>query len=421
MQAIRIRSAGPLKGEIAISGAKNAALPLFCATLLTDQPLAFTRVPVLADIRTLSTLLAQHGTRISGAGSSLTLTTSAIQSQVAPYALVSAMRASILVLGPLLARHGAAVVALPGGCAIGSRPVDLHLRAMEALGAEVEVVGGNVVAKAPASGLRGAVIRFPRVSVGATENTLMAAALAKGGTRIENAAQEPEIVDLGTLLIAMGTEISGLGTATIEVEGQAYLGGASHDVVADRLEAGTFAIAALMNGGDITLRGACADHLGVPLDLFSQAGAQLRVEAESLRISTSDRIQAFDAVTTEYPGFPTDLQAQVMALACVAKGRSTIQETIFENRFMHADELVRLGADIHISGNRATITGRARLSGARVRATDLRAAAGLVLAGLAAEGETHVTALNHLDRGYERFEDKLRGVGADLERITLNP
>ena len=421
MQAIRIRSAGPLKGEIEISGAKNAALPLFCATLLTDQPLAFTRVPVLADIRTLSTLLAQHGTQISGAGSSLTLTTFAIQSQVAPYALVSAMRASILVLGPLLARHGAAVVALPGGCAIGSRPVDLHLRAMEALGAEVEVVGGNVVAKAPASGLRGAVIRFPRVSVGATENTLMAAALAKGGTRIENAAQEPEIVDLGTLLIAMGTEISGLGTATIEVEGQAYLGGASHNVVADRLEAGTFAIAALMNGGDLTLRGARADHLGVPLDLFSQAGAQLRMEAESLRISTSDRIQAFDAVTTEYPGFPTDLQAQVMALACVAKGRSTIQETIFENRFMHADELVRLGADIHISGNRATITGRASLSGARVQATDLRAAAGLVLAGLAAEGETHVTALNHLDRGYERFEDKLRGVGADLERITLNP
>ncbi len=421
MQAIRVRGAGPLNGEIEVSGAKNAALPLLCATLLTDQPLAFTRVPGLADIKTLSALLEQHGTKISGSGSALTFTTKTISSHIAPYELVSAMRASILVLGPLLARHGQAVVALPGGCAIGSRPVDLHLRAMEALGAEVEVIGGDVVAKAPVGGLQGGIIRFPKVSVGATENALMAAAMAKGTTRIENAAQEPEIVDLGELLIAMGVPIQGLGTATIEIEGQASLNGASHAVVADRIEAGTFAVAALMNGGDLTLRGARPDHLGAHMDLLTKAGAEVSAERETLRVAMSGRAEAFDAVTTEYPGFPTDLQAQVMALACVANGRSTIQETIFENRFMHADELMRLGADIQISGNTATVTGHARLSGARVQATDLRAGAALVLAGLAADGETYVTALEHLDRGYERFEEKLRGAGVDLERINLNP
>lgn len=421
MQAIRVRGAGPLKGEIKVSGAKNAALPLLCVTLLTDQPLAFTRVPALADIKTLSALLARHGTEISGSGDTLTLTTKTISSHIAPYELVSAMRASILVLGPLLARHGQAVVALPGGCAIGSRPVDLHLRAMEALGAEVDVIGGDVVAKTPSGGLQGGIIRFPKVSVGATENALMAAAMAKGTTRIENAAQEPEIIDLGELLMAMGAPMTGLGTATIEIEGQPTLGGANHAVVADRIEAGTFAVAALMNGGDLTLSGARPDHLGAHIDLLTKAGAEVSADGASLRVVMSGRAEAFDAVTTEHPGFPTDLQAQVMALACVANGRSTIKETIFENRFMHADELMRLGADIQISGNTATVTGQNRLSGARVQATDLRAGAALVLAGLAADGETYVTALEHLDRGYERFEEKLRGVGVDLERIDLNP
>ncbi len=420
MDAIRVTASGPLAGRIAISGAKNAALPLLCATLLTDQALEFSHVPDLADIKTLTALLQQHGAKVSGAGGTLTFQTPSISSHLAPYELVSAMRASILVLGPLLARYGEAVVALPGGCAIGSRPVDLHLKAMEALGAEIEIIGGDVVAKAPSGGLRGGLVRFPKVSVGATENAMMAAALATGTTRLENAAQEPEIVDLGELLIKMGVPIRGLGTSTIELDGQASLAGTAHRVVPDRIEAGTFAVAALITGGDLFLDGARGEHLGAHLDLLQRAGAQTEVRDGGIHVqATAARPEAFDAMTTEHPGFPTDLQAQVMALATVAQGRSTITETIFENRFMHADELMRLGADIQISGNTATVTGQARLSGARVQATDLRAAAALVLAGLAAEGETYVTALEHLDRGYERFEEKLRGVGADLERIAL--
>lgn len=421
MDALRLTGGTRLSGSIAISGAKNAALPLFCATLLTSEPLNFSQVPNLADIATLSALLRQHGTQISGAGTTRTLQTKAVTSSRAPYDLVSAMRASILVLGPLLARHGQAQVALPGGCAIGSRPVDLHLRAMEALGARVEVVGGDVRATAPRGGLRGGLIAFPKVSVGATENALMAASLATGSTRLENAACEPEIVDLGELLIAMGAQISGLGSPTLEVEGQGTLGGAQHAIMPDRIEAGTFAVAALITGGDLDLSGARAEHLRAPLVLLEQAGAQVRTYEGGVQIrARSARPQAFDAVTTEYPGFPTDLQAQIMALACVAEGRSTVQETIFENRFMHVDELLRLGADIHVTGKTAAITGKPRLSGARVQATDLRAAAALALAGLAAEGPTHVTALEHLDRGYERFEEKLRAVGATLERVTLS-
>ena len=427
MQAIRVTGGNTLSGTIPISGAKNAALPLLCATLLTDQPLRFSHVPDLADIRTLSALLSQHGTQISqnsqgGArAGDMILTTPEILSPVAPYELVSTMRASILVLGPLLGRHHQARVALPGGCAIGSRPVDLHIKAMEALGASVDVVGGDVVATAPAGGLRGGTIVFPKVSVGATENALMAAALARGTTQLENAAQEPEIVDLGNLLIAMGVPITGLGTATIEIEGQETLNGCDHRVVADRIEAGTFAVAALITGGDLFLEGARANHLQAHLDILTTAGAVCEVKPTGIRIAADvDRPQRFDAQTTEFPGFPTDLQAQMMALACIAQGQSTITETIFENRFMHVDELARLGADIHIRGNQATVVGTPRLSGARVSATDLRAGAALVLAGLAAEGDTYVTALEHLDRGYERFEEKLRGVGADLERVTLS-
>ena len=422
MDAIRVRGGTRLKGTIPISGAKNAALPLLCATLLTPETLAFERVPDLADIQTLSALLAQHGTEIEREGDRATLTTKQIQNHIAPYELVSTMRASILVLGPLLARHGQATVALPGGCAIGSRPVDLHLKAMEALGAQVEVVGGDVVAIAPAGGLVGGLIQFPKISVGATENAMMAASLAKGTTRIENAAKEPEIVDLGELLMAMGCKIEGLGTSTLLIEGQTSLGGAKHRVVADRIEAGTFAVAALITGGDLYLEGAREEHLQAHLALLRAAGAKTRADAGGIGISaTAARPQAFQATTTEHPGFPTDLQAQVMALACVADGKSTVTETIFENRFMHADELMRLGAHIQISGNTATIEGHANLSGARVAATDLRAAAALVLAGMVAQGETHVTELVHLDRGYERFEEKLRGVGGDLERMHLTP
>ena len=332
MQAIRVRGGRPLNGTVTVSGAKNAALPLLCATLLTDQTLSFARVPDLADIRTLSALLKQHGTQIEDlGGNALRLTTAKIQSAVAPYELVSTMRASILVLGPLLARYGQATVALPGGCAISSRPVDLHIKAMEALGARVEVVSGNVVAAAPKGGLRGGTIRFPKVSVGATENALMAAALARGTTRLENAAQEPEIVDLGQLLMAMGVPMHGLGTSTIEIEGQSQLGGCHHQVVADRSEAGTFGVAALITGGDLFLEGARGDHLGAHLDILTQAGARCEVSDQGVQItSTRSRPLGFDARTSEYPGFPTDLQAQIMALACVAEGRSIITETIFE-------------------------------------------------------------------------------------------
>ena len=421
MEAIRVTGGTALKGTIPISGAKNAALALLCATLLTDQPLAFSHVPALADIKTLSALLAQHGSRIAGSGNDLTVTTPEISNAVAPYELVSTMRASILVLGPLLARAGEARVALPGGCAIGSRPVDLHLKAMEVLGANVEVIGGDVVAKAPVSGLQGGLICFRKVSVGATENALLASALAKGETIIENAAREPEIVDLGELLIKMGVKIEGLGTSKLTIEGQARLGGTSHRVVADRIEAGTFAVAALITSGDLFLEGARGDHLRAPLDVLRAAGAKIHIHDKGVQVTAPlDRPQAFDAVTTEYPGFPTDLQAQMMAMASHAAGRSTIKETIFENRFMHADELMRLGAGITISGNTATITGTNQLSGARVEATDLRAAAALVLAGLVADGDTYVTALHHLDRGYERFEEKLRNAGADLERVRLS-
>ena len=422
MHAIRISGGRQLRGSIPISGAKNAALPLLCTTLLIDQPLQIRRVPDLADIRTLCSLLSQHGTRVEpGAAGQLTLTTPEILSPVAPYELVSVMRASILVLGPLLARHGCAEVALPGGCAIGSRPVDLHIRAMEALGARVDVVAGNVVATAPRGGLRAGCIQFPRVSVGATENALMAAALAKGTTRLENAAREPEIVDLGELLQSMGVPIRGLGTSTIEIEGQTTLSGCDHSVVADRIEAGTFAVAALITGGELFLEGAHAAHLGALLTLLQQAGAACEVLPGGIKVQGhASRPQGFDIVTGEYPGFPTDLQAPVMALASVAEGCSSITETIFENRFRHIGELMRLGADIQIRGNHATIRGQARLSGARINGTDLRAAAALVLAGLAAEGETHVTGLEYLDRGYERFEAKLCAVGAELRRVTVS-
>ena len=420
MQAIRVIGGKKLHGTIDISGAKNAALPILCSTLLTDQALSFDRVPDLVDIETLCALLRQHGTQINRLSGGLRLITPEIKSATAPYELVSKMRASILVLGPLLARHGQAKVALPGGCAIGSRPVDLHSHAMKTLGAQVDIQNGNVVAKTPSKGLIGGVVRFSKASVGATENALMAASLAKGTTRLENAAKEPEIIDLGLLLQTMGAPIEGLGTSTIEIEGQTSLKGCHHQVVPDRIVAGTFAIATLMTGGNIFLRGARGEHLETHLELLCQAGAICEVQDAGIQVrANGSRPRAFDAITKEYPGFPTDLQAQLMALACIADSKSTITETIFENRFMHVDELIRLGADIQVSGNQAVISGQRQLSGAQVNATDLRAAAALILAGLAAEGDTYVTALEHLDRGYEKFEEKLRGVGADLERISL--
>jgi UDP-N-acetylglucosamine 1-carboxyvinyltransferase len=424
MDRIRIRGGKRLNGEIPISGAKNAALPLMAACLLTDEPLKFINVPNLADVMYMAEILRQLGVGVAwqmagpdGEGGVLELTAPTRPQSFAPYEAVRKMRASFLVLGPLLARVREATVSLPGGCAIGARPVDLHLKGLQALGAEIELAGGYVLARAP-TGLKGAEFRFPTVSVGATENLLMAASMARGQTVLDNAAREPEIVDLGHCLIAMGANISGLGTDRIVVEGVKELHGAKHPVLPDRIEAGTYAIAASMVGGEIELVGVRDDLIGALIPALRHAGSEVERTAMGVTVARNGgRPRATDITTEPFPGFPTDLQAQFMALMAIADGTSHIKEKIFENRFMHVPELGRMGADISVDGETAIVRGRAVLKGAPVMATDLRASSSLVLAGLAAEGETEINRVYHLDRGFERLEEKLGRCGADIARL----
>ena len=420
MDAIRLRGGNSFSGTVPIAGAKNAALPLMAASLLTDQPLRLENLPRVADIGSMKILLRTHGVAIANgeAAGEASFDASGVRDTTAPYDLVRRMRASVLVLGPLVARFGRARVSLPGGCAIGTRPIDLHLEALRRLGAEIDLVDGYVEARAP-RGLAGADFTFPSVSVGATENALMAACLARGESVLRNAAREPEIVDLGHCLIAMGAKIEGLGTDALCVEGTARLKGARHRVIADRIEAGTYAIAASMAGGDVTLDGANPETLRALLETLTGAGVSIEETENRLRVvSPGGNNSGLDLVTQPYPGFPTDLQAQIMSLATVASGASRITETIFENRFMHVPELLRMGADIRVRGATALIQGVSRLKGAEVMATDLRASVSLILAGLVAEGETVVNRIYHLDRGYESIEAKLAACGADIERIA---
>ena len=415
MDRLKIDGGVPLTGEIAVSGAKNAALPLMAAGLVTDGTLRLTNVPDLVDTQSMGVLLANHGLEVVRDGVDVTMSGN-VTNIDAPYDLVRRMRASILVLGPLLARHGQARVSLPGGCAIGTRPVDLHIRAMQALGAIVELADGYIQARAP-DGLTGARVVFPMVSVGATENALIAASLAKGTSELVNVAREPEIIDLAECLIAMGARISGHGTDTIIVEGVDGLGDATHAVIPDRIEAGTFAMAALITGGDLTLTGAQPRHLDALLDILWETGASITADKDSMRIVANGAPRAADITTDPFPGFPTDLQAQFMALMCLADGSARISETVFENRFMHVPELMRMGADIQVDGGVAMVRGRPTLKPAPVMATDLRASVSLVLAALATEGTTEVSRIYHLDRGYADLESKLGQCGARMERV----
>ena len=416
MQKIVVEGGVPLRGDVRISGAKNAVLPILCAALLADRDLVVRNVPNLHDVKTTLRVLAELGCGITLDDSfTIRIDPSRITSHVAPYELVKTMRASVLVLGPLLARHGAAEVSLPGGCAIGSRPVDQHIKGMQALGAEVAVEHGFI--KARADRLRGGRVVFDMVSVGATENVLMAATLAEGRTVLENAAKEPEIVDLAECLAMMGARIEGAGSDRIVVEGVERLDGGEHTVVADRIEAGTFLVAAAMTGGAITATHARPDTMGAVLDKLREAGAELECDGDCIRLEMRQRPHAVDITTAPHPAFPTDMQAQFMALDCIAEGVGVINETIFENRFMHVQELLRLGADIRVEGHTAIVRGVASLSGAPVMATDLRASASLVLAGLVASGQTTIDRIYHLDRGYENIEAKLSGLGARIRRV----
>ncbi len=420
MDRLSIIGGTPLNGRIPISGAKNSALKLMAAALLTDEPVTFHRMPNLADTRFLSELLQTLGVEVYWPKGENTcrLNAAELTSTIAPYEQVRKMRASFNVLGPLLARAGHATVSLPGGCAIGARPVDLHLKAFEAMGADLKIEEGYVKAAA-IHGLKGAQIVFPFVSVGATEHAMLAATLAKGETVLENTAQEPEIADLADCLIAMGAKISGAGTATIRIEGVETLSGTEHNVMTDRIEAGTYAMAAAAAGGDVTLEDAPVEALTALVGLLRQSGVTVDADAEAhtLRIQRNgSALKATDVDTQPHPGFPTDLQAQFMALMTVADGTSIIRENIFENRFMHAPELSRLGADIQVRGREAVVKGVSGLKGAEVMATDLRASVSLVIAGLAAEGETVVNRIYHLDRGFERLEEKLTGCGANVRR-----
>ena len=420
MDRIVVTGNGPLSGQVPIAGAKNACLALMPAALLTEEPLTLTNAPRLSDIRTMSALLASLGCEVAPlqGGRVLALSGHGLTGHVAHYDIVRKMRASILVLGPLLAREGAAVVSLPGGCAIGARPVDLHLRALEAMGAQLELKEGYVHARAP-GGLKGGTVEFPLVSVGATENALMAATLAKGTTVLKNAAREPEIVDLAVCLRRMGARIEGEGTGTITIEGVDRLNGATHPVVADRIELGTYMLAPAICGGEVECLGGRMDLVGAFCDKLHEAGIDVTETDKGLLVKRGDgRVKAVDVVTEPFPGFPTDLQAQMMALMCTAQGTSVLEERIFENRFMHAPELMRMGATIDVQGGIARVTGVERLKGAPVMATDLRASVSLILAGLAAEGETIVNRVYHLDRGYERVEEKLGNVGAHIERVS---
>ena len=417
MAQLHITGGQKLEGEIIVSGAKNAALPLLCAGLMTDETLTLTNMPDLSDTRLMARLLANHGLDIDFADNQITLGGAATQFD-APYDLVSAMRASVLVLGPLLACYGQARVSLPGGCAIGSRPVDLHIKAMQSLGAVVELADGYIQARAP-QGLKGADIMFQTVSVGATENAMMAAVLASGQTKIINAAREPEIIDLGECLNKMGAKITGHGTDIITIEGVEKLHGATHAVIPDRIEAGSFMIGAAMTGGALTLRNAKAEHLSALIAVLTEVGVIIRHGDDWIAVDKSPSLKAVDIETAPYPGFPTDLQAQYMALMSVVDGYARISETIFENRFMHVPELMRMGADIDIEGSLAIVRGRVGgLTGAPVRATDLRASISLVLAALCATGTTEISEIYHLDRGYADLEARLKMCGAHMTRTT---
>lgn len=418
MDRIRIRGGVKLNGTVPVSGAKNATLPLMAAGLLCDGPLILTNAPDLADIATMRALLVQHGLTVAHDRQARTLTISGAATNLeAPYDIVRKMRASVLVLGPLLARYGQARVSLPGGCAIGTRPVDLHIKGLEQLGAEIDINAGYIEARAPRGKLRGSKIIFPQVSVGATENLLMAACLAEGETELVNAAREPEISDLAMCLMRMGARIEGIGTGTLRIEGGATLMPATHPIVPDRIEAGTYACAAAITGGTLHLEGAKMEHLGAVARVLRDAGVDVAETHTGLTVSRLNGLRGVDVVTEPFPGFATDMQAQFMALMCVAEGAAMITETIFENRFMHVPELMRMGARINFHGTSAIVRGVPKLAGAPVMATDLRASVSLILAGLAAEGETIVNRVYHLDRGYEHVERKLAAVGADIARL----
>jgi len=423
LDKLLIEGGTPLSGEVAISGAKNAALPLLCAALLTREPLTLTNVPALNDIATMLKLLRQMGVKVTqekvGAGGtaqmSVTLDASGLDNPVAPYELVKTMRAAVLVLGPLTARCGEARVSLPGGCAIGARPVDQHIKGLAAMGAETRVEQGYVHTRA--AQLKGARLFTDMVTVTGTENLMMAACLADGETVIENAAREPEVVDLANCLVAMGAQISGAGSDVIRIRGVERLHGATHRIMPDRIETGTYLCAAAATGGNVRLTQTSGSYLDAVIDKLMDAGCEIVLERDAIRLAAPPRPTAVSIRTAPYPAFPTDMQAQFMALDAIAAGTAAIRETIFENRFMHAVELIRLGADIRIDGNSALVTGVARLTGATVMATDLRASASLVIAGLAAQGETLIERIYHLDRGYERIEEKLAALGARVRRV----
>ncbi len=429
MDRIKITGGQPLNGTIAISGAKNAALPLMIASLLTSDTLTLKNVPNLADVGQLGRILRNHGTDFTIAGKrprkkqmqgeTFHLTSRDIWDTTAPYEMVSKMRASFWVLGPLLGREHKARVSLPGGCAIGTRPVDLHLEGLKKLGANIDLEDGYVIARAPRGGLKGGKITFPLISVGATHNCLLAAVLARGETLIENAAAEPEIGDVARCLVKMGAKIEGIDTYTLKIEGVTQLEGAVHTVLPDRIEAGTYAMAVAATGGDVFLEGADPTHLQSALDLMVKAGVTIKVKKGGIQVSRGKKtLKPVQIETQPFPGFPTDLQAQFMAMMLLVKGKSTVRETIFENRFMHVGELMRMGANISLSGDTAEITGVDELYGAQVMATDLRASASLVIGGLVASGETIVNRVYHLDRGFERIEEKLSACGAIIERLS---
>ena len=422
MDRFQILGGSPLQGEVSVSGAKNAALPILCASLLTAEPLVLSNVPRLRDVSTMKKLLAQMGTRIetvaqqSDGQEQLSLHSDAMTHLQAPYELVKTMRASVLVLGPMLARFGEALVSLPGGCAIGQRPVDQHIKGLTAMGAEIRIEHGYI--KAQARRLRGARIVTDMVTVTGTENLMMAAVLAEGTTVIDNAAREPEVVDLAQCLVRMGARIEGAGTDRIVIHGVDRLGGAQHAIMADRIEAGTFLCAVAAAGGDVVVRQAQPDMMGATIEKLREAGVLIQEVAQGIRVVASDRPRPMNFRTAPFPGLATDMQAQLMAVAAVATGTSIITETIFENRFMHVQELRRLGADIEVDGHTAVVKGGVGLSGARVMATDLRASAGLVIAALVASGETEIDRIYHLDRGYDRMEQKLCAIGARVSRTT---
>jgi UDP-N-acetylglucosamine 1-carboxyvinyltransferase len=417
MDKFVVKGGIPLRGEIATGGAKNSALPALAATLLTGQPVVLSRIPQVRDVRTMQRLLVDIGAKAETDGECLRIQVADVRSPEAPYELVKTMRASSLVLGPLVARAGRARVSLPGGCAIGARPINLHLAGLEQLGAQIQQTHGYIEAVAP-QGLRGATVRFERITVTGTEDLMMAAVLARGETVIENAAREPEVTDLASLLGKMGAQIEGAGTSTIRIQGVERLGGAEHTIIADRIEAGTFLVAGAITGGDLTVTGCAPEHNTALIAKLQAAGADVvELDASTLRVRSEGGLRSADVTTAEYPGFATDLQAQYMALMTQAEGIAIITETIFENRFMHAQEMARMGANIRLEGSQAIVAGRKELTGAGVIASDLRASASLVLAALVARGETVIDRVYHIDRGYEKIEGKLAAVGAQIQRV----